>query len=80
MERRELLDEEWRIGETLQNPDVVMTSNHDKDVLLYYRHYKQTSVTSKHLVVVAKITSSDSFVLTAFFTDKTKEGETRWVR
>jgi len=80
IERKELVDEQWRIGETLQHPDVVKRSNHDSEVLLYYRHYGYTPVTSKYMVVIAKVAPSDSFVLTAFFTDQIKEGETRWER
>jgi hypothetical protein len=75
-----MFDEEWRIGETLQHPDVVMMSNYDREVLLYYRQYERTPVASKYLVVVAKVTSADAFILTAFFTDKIKEGEKRWAR
>lgn len=39
------------IGEVLEIPDEVRTSIHDASVLLFYRFYSETKVTSKYLLV-----------------------------
>ncbi len=41
-------------------------------------YYEQTVVTSKWLCVVAKYEEEDAFVITAYLTDKPKEGEILW--
>ncbi len=67
-----------RIQQTLGEPDIVKVSKYDPNVLLYYRLYDSTPITKKYLVVIAKVAEIDAFILSAFFTDKIKEGETRW--
>jgi hypothetical protein len=78
IEREELIGEDDKIEETLSVPDVVKLSRYDPNVLLYYKLYESTPVTKKFLTVVTKVMQQDSFILTAFFSDKIKEGETRW--
>lgn len=63
-----------RIEETLADPDEVRSSDRDDAVHLYYRHYPETPVTEKYLLVVARV-GDDPFVITAFFTDWIKSGE-----
>ncbi len=41
---------------------------------MYYEKYRSTPVTEKFLLVVARVTLNDSFILTSFFTDKIKSG------
>ena len=70
--------QEARIAETLGEPDMVKKSLYDVQVNLYYRKYETSPVTSKYLLVIVKIDNSTGFVLTAFYTDKIKQGETVW--
>jgi hypothetical protein len=79
-ERAEMIGQEKRIEETLLSPDIIKVSNYDVEVLLYYRWYESTPVTKKYLVVIAKMTQQDAFILSSFFTDKIKKGETLWQR
>ncbi|MCW3132209.1 MAG: PBECR2 nuclease fold domain-containing protein [Candidatus Methanospirare jalkutatii] len=69
-----------RIRETLLNPDVIVRSRTDSEVELFYRHYDATPVTEKYLCVVVKVLTDDIFIITAYFTDKIKRGETLWKR
>ncbi|MBS4029109.1 MAG: hypothetical protein KGZ58_10805 [Ignavibacteriales bacterium] len=78
IEREEMIGQEIKIGETLALPDIIKRSNYDSEVYLYYKFYPSTPVTSKYLVVIAKITEDDAFILSSFFTDKIKSGETQW--
>ena len=66
------------IIETLQTPQKVMQSLSDPDAHLYYRFYIGTRVGDKYLCVVAKITSHDAFILTAYLTDTIKKGVVLW--
>ena len=63
-----------RIEETLQHPDDVRVSEQDATVHLYHRRYEETPVTEKILLVVVKVETDSSFVITAFFTDRLKSG------
>lgn len=78
--RTELVDQKEKIKETLLNPDKIKKSRHDLDVLLYYRLYEKTPVTKKYLMVAVKVENGEGLILTAFFTDKIKAGETEWER
>lgn len=59
-------------------PDKVKKSKHDPKVLLYYKMYEQTPVTKKYLLVAVKVENGEGFILTSFFTDKIKAGDTLW--
>ena len=71
---------EARIEETLGRPEQVVQSLGDDQVRLYYRYYPATPVSAKFLCVVVKTGRNDSFVVTAYLTDKVKRGETLWPR
>lgn len=76
IERRlEMEDQQPKIQETLLDPDEVRESNQDESVHLYYKHYPETPVTEKLLLVVGKVGVEDPFIITAFFTDRIKSGE-----
>jgi hypothetical protein len=79
-EREEMVGQHDKIAETLVLPDIVKLSKYDPEVLVYYKLYEQTPVTRKFLAVIAKVGVTDPFILSSFFTDKIKEGETRWQR
>ena len=78
IERREMIEQQSKIKETLALPDLIKFSNFDSEIHCYYKFYPSTPVTSKYLVVIAKVTEVDAFILTSFFTDKIKSGETLW--
>lgn len=80
LQRSELEGQLGKIEQTLMDPDVVKRSNHDPEIFLYYRWYGRTPVGSKYLVCIAKLENHHGFVLTSFFTDKVKVGETIWQR
>ncbi|MCW7075580.1 MAG: PBECR2 nuclease fold domain-containing protein [Candidatus Methanospirare jalkutatii] len=69
-----------RIRETLLNPDVIVRPRTDSEVELFYRYYDTIPVTEKYLCVVVKVLTDDIFIITAYFTDKIKRGETLWKR
>lgn len=68
-----------RLKDTLAEPDQVIRSRSDINVELFYRLYDSTPVTTKHLCVVIKSLSKEhTFVVTAYFTDKPKQGDVLW--
>jgi len=67
-----------KLGEVLQEPDVIVQSQHDTEVYLYHKHYAATPVTEKYLLVAVKVAEDDAFVLTAFFTNAITKGERLW--
>jgi hypothetical protein len=72
-----MMDQLTKIKKTLAEPEIVRRSQKDPDVYLYYRRYKRSPVSDKYLLVVVKMTGSP-FVITAFFTNRLKPGETLW--
>ncbi len=50
-------------------------SSEDPDVYLYYSPYM-----TYYICVVARHLNGDGFIITAYITDKIKEGETVWKR
>lgn len=75
--RPEMMNQVAKVKKTLAEPEIVRRSRKDPEVYLYYRRYKRSPVSDKYLLVVVKMTGSP-FVITAFFTDKLKPGETLW--
>jgi len=61
-----------KIGDTLLNPDIIVKSNVDPEVNLYYKFYPVTPVSEKYLCVVVKMRIDDIFIITAYFTNKVK--------
>jgi hypothetical protein len=68
------------IEATLSSPEVVVRSNSDESVELFYEFFTDTIVGDKWLCVVVKNLENDFFVITAYFTDKIKKGEELWKR
>ena len=64
--------------ETLASPDTIKRSGRNANVLLYYKLYEKTPVTRKYLLVGVKADNGSGFVITAFFTDRIKKGESLW--
>lgn len=74
----EMVGMETLIAETLRYPQLVRQSLSDETAELYYRFYTQTRIGDKWLCVVVKYLQDDAFVVTAYFTDKPKRGNTLW--
>jgi hypothetical protein len=66
---------EDELKEVVVRPDVIRSSSRDPDVHLYYRQM----ISRKHLcVVVAPGELDERFVVTAYLTDRVKQGEELW--
>lgn len=66
------------IERALRQPTLVRRSRSDDTVRLFYEFYTETIVGGKWLCVVAKYYEADAFVVTAYLTDKPKQGEDLW--
>lgn len=69
---------ETAIAETLARPTRVIQSSSDQLAHLYYHYYVGTRVGDKWLCVVVKIVEDDAFVVTAYLTNRLKQGEILW--
>jgi hypothetical protein len=78
LSRAEMLGMEEAIEQTLLHPQVVRQSNTDDAVYLYYRYRENTQVGDKWLCIVVKYLEDDAFIITAYLTDKLKQGEQTW--
>lgn len=65
-----------KIKKTLTNPDEVRKSDKDNSVHLYFKKFKNTPVTEKYLTTVVKIKTEKPFLITSFFTNEIRSGET----
>ncbi len=74
----EMVDQMARIAETLAKPETVISTEADASVHVYHRLYERTPVTRKYLLVAVKLLDDDAFVLTAFFSNRLKKGNTVW--
>ena len=78
LEHPEMVNMESAIEETLSMPELVIRSRTDELTNLNYRYYYRTKVGDKWLCVVVKYGIEDSFILTAYLTDKPKKGVQLW--
>lgn len=62
--------------ETIKEPELIKESAYDRQVALYYKHFKNI-LGGKYMVAVIKI-NIDKFVLTGYVSDRVKEGEVIW--
>lgn len=74
LEHPEMAEQLDKIRETVAQPSEIIATNADETVRIYQRHYSKTPVTSKFLLVVIKMLDEDAFVLTAFFSSRSKKG------
>jgi hypothetical protein len=68
------------LANAIASPAVVVRSRTDHQVFLYYTPAVTDLFGAKLLCVVIKHLPGDSFVITAYLTDKMKAGETIWTR
>ena len=67
------------IPETLETPEEVRRSTSDPShVILYYRWYTGIRIGDKYMCVVVRMLEEDAFVITAYMTDRIKQGEAIW--
>ena len=78
LEHLEMRGMEAEIERVLRQPQFVRRSRSDTAVRLFYEFYAQTQVGGKWLCVVVRYSESNAFVVTAYLTDKPKEGENLW--
>ena len=67
--------EDLEVRQTLADTDEVRESRSDPQVKTYYRQYGLL-----HLRVVVKHLNGTGFVVTAYFTNRIKEGTTVWTK
>jgi hypothetical protein len=67
-------NKEHFVKEILAEPDEVRRSLIDKSVFLYYKKFDRL------YCVVAKHLNDEGFIITAYPTDKIKEGEIVWTK
>ncbi len=78
LERIEMSNQEAKIKETLIYPELIKRSVSDEKVVIYYKHYTTTPVTSKYLAVIVNLAVKENFIISAYFTDRIKKGELIW--
>jgi hypothetical protein len=74
----EMKEMESKIEKTLKTPEQVIRSKTDEAANLFYRYYYATLVGDKWLCIVVKYEVDEPFILTAYLTDKPKEGKQLW--
>ena len=62
------------VKSVLQIPDEIRQSKVDKDVFLYYKQFDRL------YCVVVKHAGTEGFLITAYPTDKVKEGDVIWTK
>lgn len=78
LEHPEMAGFEAVLGETLEHPSLVTQSVSDPSAELSYRYYLGTRVGDKWVCVVVKYAADDAFVITAYLTEKPKNGKQLW--
>lgn len=66
---------ESEVKRVLCDPDEIRVSKRDRTVLLFYR-----KIEKRHLCVVVRFLKNKGFIITAYWTDRIKEGNLRWKR
>ncbi len=78
LEHPEMIEMEPEIAKVLQEPKSVRRSLSDESSLLFYGWFGNTPVGSKWMCIVVKYVGMDAFIVTAYLTDKIKNGEDVW--
>jgi len=73
IKHRAMAGKEQIVKDTLFQPDEIRRSKVDKNVFLYYKRKD-----NKIYCAVARHEGKDGFLVTAYITDKIKEGEVVW--
>ena len=78
LEGPELREMDIEVETVLRQPQFVRLSHSDPRVRLFYAFYAETLVGGKWLCVVVKYEEADAFVITAYLTNRPKDGEDLW--
>lgn len=68
------------LADVIGAPERAVRSASDPMVELLYEFRRGTKVDDKWLCVVIKYLTNDAFVVTAYLTDKIKQGENLWAK
>jgi hypothetical protein len=71
----ELKDMFKKMGEALEDPELIKTSVYDENVVLFYKYFKHI-YNGKYMCVVVRL--EEKLIATAYITDRIKEGEIVW--
>jgi len=75
----EIEEENGKVLETITNPDIIQRG--DRNELMALRFYEQTPLSPKYLVVVYReVSSTDGYIITAYFTNRIRRREVIWKR
>lgn len=75
----EMWRENEKVLEKVRNPDIIQKG--DRNELIAIKFYADTPLTSKYLIVLYKeLSSTDGFVITAYFTNKPAGREIQWTQ
>ncbi len=66
---------EFDVINTLSDPDIIRQSKIDKEVYLYYK-----TINNYLFCAVVRHENGTGFLITAYITDKVKEGEIIWTK
>lgn len=75
----EMVGQIGKVQDTLMNPDIVVRSRTDQ-MYSSFISFTAKRLLPRSIYVLVKIMIDDMFVITAYFTDTTKRGETVWER
>jgi hypothetical protein len=78
LEHPEMRGMAGELERALRRPRLVRRSRSDPAVRLFYEDLAATPVGAKWLCIVVKYGENDAFVVTAYLTDKPKDGEDLW--
>jgi hypothetical protein len=78
MEHPEMSGKGVDIEQALASPEHVIQSRRDPEVRLYYRRTDETGHGDRFICVVVKVTRQDAFIITAYLTDRVKQGDRLW--
>ena len=71
----EIEGKETEVKQCLSNPVEIRKSSEDPNVYLYYSPHM-----TYYICVIVRHLNGDGFIITAYITDKIKEGESVWKR
>jgi len=78
LEHPEMRGMAGELERALRQPQLVRRSRSDPTMRLFYDYRAETPMGGKWLCVVVKYMDNDAFVVTAYLTDKPKDGEDLW--
>ena len=66
------------VATTVLSPDAVVRSRTDETISLLYKFYENLTIGDKYCCVVIKYAEQRNFIVTAYMTDRIKEGNVLW--